>query len=190
MTAPSCFPARHNAVKDDTGVVLSGKRMTESTTKDDKNDAKDDKTGVAYKEELIQEPIPEPKSTTATKIAEEFPPEFARLMDQEIALDDGALRRLWQDARAIMPDATAEELHHFFQERAKTVYRNRKLDNPTGLMLSTIRDWFSKRRVLERRKAREEDAREAAALQEQLANQLAELRSLGVLSVAADEKRR
>ena len=148
------------------------------------------KTGGAYKEELIQEPIPEPKSTTATKNAEEFPPESARLMDQEIALDDGALRRLGRDGRNTVPDATAEELHHFFHERAKTVYRNRKLDNPTGLMLTTIRDWFSERRVLERRKAREEDARQAAALQEQLANQLAELRSFGVLSMAADEKSR
>ncbi|HTF72550.1 MAG TPA: hypothetical protein VK638_58755 [Edaphobacter sp.] len=97
---------------------------------------------------------------------------------------------MWQDARAVLPDATAEELYHFFHERARTVYRNRKLDNPTGLMLRTIHDWFSRRRVLERRKVCEENAREAVALQEQLVNQLAELRSLGVFSVSADEKRR
>jgi hypothetical protein len=69
--------------------------MTESTQKDDKKDAKNDKTGAAYKEELFQELIPEPNSTTATHKPEEFLPEFAQLMDQEITLDDGALRRLW-----------------------------------------------------------------------------------------------
>jgi hypothetical protein len=171
--------------KDDTGVVLSRKRMTESTEKDDKNDVKDDETGSAYKEELIQEPIPEPKSTTATSKPEEFPPEFARIMDQEIALDDGALRRLWQGARAIVPDASAEEIHCFFHERARAVYRNRKLDNPTGLMLSTIHDWFPQRRVLDRRKAFHDDAEEASELQEQLA----ELRSFGVSLLANREKR-
>jgi hypothetical protein len=44
------------SVKDDTGVVFSEKRMTESPVKDDKNDIKDDKNVSAYKEELIQEP--------------------------------------------------------------------------------------------------------------------------------------
>jgi hypothetical protein len=132
--------SRSEFLKDDRGVMLSPKRMTESTEKDDPKNAKDDKTGGAYKEELFQEPIPEPNSTTATNNAAEFPPEFARLMDQEITLDDGALRRLWQEAHAIVPDATGEEIHHFFHDRARAVYRNRKLDNPTGLMLSSIRD--------------------------------------------------
>jgi hypothetical protein len=169
-----------SALKDDRGVMLSPKRMTESTEKDDQKDAKDDKTGVAYKEELIQELIPEPNSTTATNKPAEFPPEFARLMDQEITLDDGALRRLWQEAHAVVSDATGDEIHHFFQERARSVYRNRKLDNPTGLMLSTIHDWFPQRRVLGSRKTLHDDAEEAGALQTQLAEQLAELR----LSVA------
>ncbi len=123
--------------------------MTESAVKDDKNDAKDDKIDVAYKEELIHELIPELKSTT--DIPEEFPPEFARMMDEKIVLHDGALRRLWRQARAIVPDASAQEVWHFFNERAMAVYRNRKLENPTGLMLSTMRDWFPARRVLERR---------------------------------------
>jgi hypothetical protein len=134
--------------------------MTESAAKDDKIDVKDDKIDIAYKEELI----PELKSTTtATGIPEEFPPEFARLMDEKIVLDDGALRRLWQQARAIVPDASAEEVWHFFNERAMAVYRNRKLENPTGVMLSTIRDWFPARRVLERRNAMKK-AEESSAL--------------------------
>ena len=170
------------SVKDDTGVVLSGKRMTGSPAKDDKNVS-------AYKEQLIQEPIQEPGSTTATSNRTEFPPEFARLMDQEITLDDGALRRLWQEAHAAVADATAEEIHHFFRERARTVYRNRKLENPTGLMLSTIRDWFPQRRVLERRKAICDEAQEAATLQTQLAEQLAELRLHGTMPQDGQKER-
>ena len=180
-----------NFAKDDRSVMLCRERMTESTEKDDKKDAKDDETGSAYKEELIQEPIPELKSTTkATSRCEEFPPEFARLMDQEITLDDGALRRLWRGARAIVADATGEEIYCFFNERAKIVYRNRKLDNPTGLMLSSISDWFPERRVLQRRKVLHDEAEQAADVQRQLATQLAELRSIGALSLAEGEKRR
>ncbi len=148
-----------NAVKDDMGVTLSRQRMTESTPKDDKRDVKDDQTDIAYKEELFQELIPELKTTTAIVTFKEFPPEFARLMDAEMSLDDGALRRLWQGARAIVPDATAVEIRDAFRQRAPSVYRNRKLDNPTGLTLSTIRDWFSARRVLEQRSALQQAAK-------------------------------
>ena len=163
--------------KDDTGVVVSAKRMTESAVKDDKNDAKDDRIDIAYKEELFHELIPELKSTTtATGMPEDFPIEFARLMDEKIVLDDGALRRLWQQARAIVPDATGQELWHFFNERAMAVYRNRKLENPTGLMLSTVRDWFPARRVLERRIEIKKTEEEAAKIEIQLAETLAELR--------------
>jgi hypothetical protein len=110
-------------------------------------------------------------------------------MDQEITLDDGALRRLWQETHAAVADATAVEIHHFFRERARTVYRNRKLDNPTGLMLTTIRDWFPQRRVLERRKALCDEAEEAATLQTQLAEQLAELRLHGTLPPDGQKER-
>jgi hypothetical protein len=153
--------------------------MTKSAVKDDKNDAKDDRIDSAYKEELIQKLIPELKSTTtATGMPEEFPPEFARLMDEKIVLDDGALRRLWQQARAIVPDATAQEVWYFFNERAMAVYRNRKLENPTGLMLSTVRDWFPARRVLDRRIEIKKAEEASASIQMELAEHLAEMRAL------------
>jgi hypothetical protein len=136
---------------------------------------KDDKTGVAHKEEPLQELIPELKSSTAAaNRPEEFMPEFARLMDCEVQLDDGALQRLWHGARAIVPDATAEEIRDFFHQRAMTVYRNRKLENPTGLMLSSIRDWFPKRRVLERRKDCLDAAEALVALRLQIAERVNE----------------
>lgn len=155
--------------EDDKDVILSQQRMTESTAKDDRKDAKDDKTAVSYKEEPLQELLPELEpTTTAANVFEDFPPGFASAMDQEVSLDDGALRRLWFGARAIVPDANAEEIRDFFHQRAIVVYRNRKLDNPTGLMLSTIGDWFPKRRVLGCRANLRKAIEENAALQPQI----------------------
>jgi hypothetical protein len=152
--------------KDDTGVVVSEQRMTESTAKDDKN-------GGAYKEELNHELFHELKSTTAATQPEEFPLKFAEQMDQEANLDEGALQRIWQGAHEIVPDATVEEIRVFFKRRAVEVYRNRKLDNPTGLMLSTIADWFPRRRVLERRDAIEAERKEAAEYLKKYAEEMA-----------------
>ncbi len=160
-----------NATKDDMGVIASSERMTGPTIKDDRNDTKDDKSDAPYKEEPFQELIPERKSTTTASVPEEFPQEFARLMDEEIALDGGALRCVWQQAHAILYDASAEEIQYFFHQRAMIVYRNRKLHNPTGLMLSTIPDWFSQRRVLERRRALKKAGDEATALQRRIAEE-------------------
>jgi hypothetical protein len=156
---------------DDSGVIVFPERMTETPEKDDKNDVKDDRTGVAYKEELFHELIPEPKSST-TAAAEEFPAEFASLMDEEVSLDDGALRRLWKEARQVVWDATPEEIRLFFHQRALVVYRNRKLENPTGLMLTTVRDWFPQRRVLERREVVRQAEEEIAALQRAIGEQV------------------
>jgi hypothetical protein len=101
----------------------------------------------------------------------EVPIEFAELMNQEPALDRGALLRLWRTTHEILPDATAEEIRHFFHDRAVNVYRNRRLENPTGLMLSTIHDWFEPRRVTERRRA----IQQAAATFEVIRAELCEM---------------
>jgi hypothetical protein len=159
--------------KDDTCVIVPEERMTESTVKDDGKDAKDDKSSGAYKEELNHEPFHELKSTTAATQHEEFPLKFAEQMDQEANLDEGALRRIWKGTRAIVPDATVEEIRIFFKQRAVEVYRNRKLDNPTGLMLSTIADWFPRRRVLERREAIDAEKKETAEYLKKYAEEMA-----------------
>ncbi len=95
--------------------------------------------------------------------------EFDRLMEGEFQLDQGAERRLWRDSRSIVPDATPEEIHYFFRLRAHQVYGNRRINNPTGLMLSTVSDWFVERRVLERRERTRREERENAAIQRQIA---------------------
>jgi hypothetical protein len=107
------------------------------------------------------------KSTTAA--AHEMPDEFVSEMDREIELDEGALRCLWKSSRTILPDATPEEILYFFTQRAKSVFRNRRIDNPVGILLSSVPDWFSKRRVIERRIQERQAAEECETLRPQIA---------------------
>jgi hypothetical protein len=93
-------------------------------------------------------------------------------MDAYLELDESALRRLWREARQIVPDATPEEVRHFFGERAHKVFRNRRVESPVGLLLSSIADWFVERRVLLRR----EEQRRAAEEYEILKRQMADLK--------------
>jgi hypothetical protein len=113
------------------------------------------------------------KSTTtapaAVSVSTEPPEEFLQIMDAYIELDESALRRLWRDARQIVPDATPEEVRHFFGERAQKVFRNRRVESPVGLLLSSIADWFVKRRVIQRREGQRRAAEEYEMLKRQLA---------------------
>jgi hypothetical protein len=129
-----------------------------------------DKNADAYKERRFL--MSSSKSSTTT---DDLPAEFVDQMDQETPLDRGALLRLWRTAREIVPDATGDEIRHFFHLRAMSVYRNRKVENPTGLMLSTIPDWFEPRRVL----AQRTEIREATT---QLEAIRMELREMGIAS--------
>ena len=40
-------------------------------------------------------------------------------MDDEVTLDDGALRCLWRERRGIVSDATLEEVRDFFHQRGR-----------------------------------------------------------------------
>jgi hypothetical protein len=128
----------------------------------------------AYKEYSSLSNLSKSSSPTAPKavlLSTEPPEEFLQVMDAYIELDESALRRLWRDARQIVADASPEEVRHFFGERAQTVFRNRRVESPVGLLLSSIADWFVKRRVLQRR----EEQRRAAEEYEILKLQLAEV---------------
>jgi len=113
------------------------------------------------------------KSSTATTPAAALPPneppeEFLQMMDAYVELDESALRRLWREARQVVPDATAEEIRHFFGERAQNVFRNRRVESPVGLLLSSIADWFVKRRVIQRREEQRRAAEEYEILKREL----------------------
>jgi hypothetical protein len=128
----------------------------------------------AYKEYSSLSNLSKSSTTTAPaaiSISTEPPEEFLQVMDAYIELDESALRRLWRDARQIVADANPEEVRYFFGERAQKVFRNRRVESPVGLLLSSIADWFVKRRVLQRR----EEQRRAAEEYEILKLQLAEV---------------
>jgi hypothetical protein len=127
----------------------------------------------AYKEMNSLSNLPKSSSSTAspatTAPATEPPEEFLQIMDAYLELDQSALRRLWREARQIVPDAAPEEVRHFFGERAHKVFRNRRVESPVGLLLSSIADWFVERRVLQRREEQRRAAEEYEILKRQLA---------------------
>jgi hypothetical protein len=126
----------------------------------------------AYKEKNSLSNLPKSSSSTApptTAPSTEPPEEFLQIMDAYLELDESALRRLWREARQIVPDATPEEVRHFFGERAHKVFRNRRVESPVGLLLSSIADWFVERRVLLRRDEQRRAAEEYEILKRQLA---------------------
>ena len=89
------------------------------------------------------------------------PADLAERIEQLIpGIDQGAINRIWREGREMVSDATVEEILFFLEERARIVFRNRRLENPTGLLLSSIGDWLTERRVFARRKQQAEDAAE------------------------------
>jgi hypothetical protein len=128
----------------------------------------------AYKEKNSLSNLPKSSSSTAPPAtiatSTEPPEEFLQIMDAYLELDESALRRLWREARQIVPDATPEEVRHFFGERAHKVFRNRRVESPVGLLLSSIADWFVERRVLLRREEQRRAVEEYEILKRQLAD--------------------
>ena len=129
----------------------------------------------AYKEKNSLSNLPKSSSAPApsatTPPSTEPPEEFLQIMDAYLELDESALRRLWREARQIVPDATPEEVRYFFGERAHRVFRNRRVESPVGLLLSSIADWFVERRVLLRREEQRRAAEEYEILKRQLAEE-------------------
>ncbi len=129
----------------------------------------------AYKEKNSLSNLPKSSSSSSaaapatTAICTEPPEQFLQIMDAYLELDESALRRLWREARQIVPDATPEEVRHFFGERAHKVFRNRRVESPVGLLLSSIADWFVERRVLLRRDEQRRAAEEYEILKRQMA---------------------
>jgi hypothetical protein len=52
--------------------------------------------------------------------------------------DDDAVWRLADESLRNAPDATDEEIAHFIREEAPRVMRNRKLDNPMGMLIRQV----------------------------------------------------
>ena len=131
-----------------------------------------DKNAAAYKERRFLRNLS--KSSTTM---DEIPADFEEQMRQESGLDRGAVQRLWRTAHEILPDVSGDEIRHFFHLRAAQVYRNRRVQNPPGLMLSTISDWLDVRSVQDRR----QEFQQAA---EQMGKIRNELQDMGIASQA------
>jgi hypothetical protein len=98
-------------------------------------------------------------------------------------IDAGAASRIWEDCREAIPDVTPAEVAYFFGKRL-IFLPTKRVDNPTGLMIATVRDWITPRKVHERREAlaeaeerRRQDEAAAAANLERLQAELALTRS-------------
>jgi hypothetical protein len=83
-------------------------------------------------------------------------------------IDAGAASRIWEECRQNIPDVTPMEVAYFFGKRLIFLPAKR-IENPTGLMIATVRDWITPRKVQERREAlaqaeerRRQDVAEAA----------------------------
>ncbi len=118
-----------------------------------------------YKEEEQEKPTTTIQTDERTSYGLLPPALLDRLEALVPALDQGAGKRIWNACREIVPDTTPEEVCHFFEARAQLVFRNRSLTNPLGLMLSSIPDWFTERKVKARRDQLREDAEVVERLQ-------------------------
>ena len=83
-------------------------------------------------------------------------------------IDAGAVERIWRESREVVIDIQTEEIAFWFEQRARMVYKNRALINPLGLLLSSIKDWITQRKVSNRRNQLRELAEEEQRVRQQL----------------------
>ena len=96
------------------------------------------------------------------------PPElFDRLEILIPGIDTGAIERIWREGREVLADIQPEEVAFWFEQRARLVYQNRGLNNPLGLLLSSIRDWLTERKITTRRNQLQELAEEEQKVRQQ-----------------------
>jgi hypothetical protein len=100
------------------------------------------------------------------------PPElFDRLESLVPEIDSAAVERIWREGREAVEDIQPDEIAYWFEQRARMVYRNRGLNNPLGLLLSSIQDWLTERKVVARRNQLRELAEEEQRVRKQLQNE-------------------
>jgi predicted transcriptional regulator len=108
-------------------------------------------------------------STVRNRETTSPPPElFERLETLIPEIDTGAVERIWREGREVVADLQPEEIAYWFEQRAKLVYQNRTLKNPLGLLLSSIKDWLTERKVVTRRNQLRELAEEEQRIRKQL----------------------
>jgi hypothetical protein len=97
------------------------------------------------------------KESSSTIMPKDFLTGLEKLIP---SIDGGAVQRIWDETHEIVPDASTEEILYFFDERARLVFRNRRIENPMGVLLTSIKDWFVARKLHARREQQRNDAEE------------------------------
>ncbi len=87
--------------------------------------------------------------------------------DLDPLFDDSAAGRLWRECHKSVPDCTVDEILHFALLKAKTIYRDRNIRNPIGLLLMSIPEFFTGNAVHELREHKMRHDTELKEMQDQ-----------------------
>jgi len=87
--------------------------------------------------------------------------------DLDPAFDDSAARRLWRECESAVPDCTLDEIIHFVALKAQTIYRDRSIRNPIGLLLMSIPEFFTGSAVHDLREQNGREEKRRRELQKQ-----------------------
>jgi hypothetical protein len=71
-----------------------------------------------------------------------FPALLAENLKRWIAIDDDAVRQIWEACRRGAPDCTEEEVHWFCRSKEPLI-RAGAIDNPVGLLLRSVPQFFT-----------------------------------------------
>jgi hypothetical protein len=63
------------------------------------------------------------------------------------AFDRQAIARIWRESREAVPDVTPDEVRQIFLEKARSLSRNRRIENPNGLILHMWKSWLTPVRI-------------------------------------------
>jgi hypothetical protein len=83
-------------------------------------------------------------------------------------LGTDAVEQIWRESREVVLDIQPEEIAFWFEQRARMIYQNGGLKDPVGLLLSSVKDWLTERKVVHRRNHLRELAEEEQRVRRQL----------------------
>jgi len=72
----------------------------------------------------------------------EFPATLAASLNEWVAIDDAAVQQIWTLCRQGTPDCTEDEVASFCRTK-QALCRSGRIDNPTGLLIRSIPQFFA-----------------------------------------------
>jgi hypothetical protein len=99
----------------------------------------------------------------------------SKALNQFWTVDDAATEQLIKACRKVRPDAEAEEIAFFVDEKLQIARANRNITNPTGLILATVPQCFSGHSFDEFRRRRQERSKLLAEEEERKNREFAEM---------------